>query len=329
MPQLFQGFAARGIGHRRIARQAIRQHAHVAHALEIILFREREQSGPGTTQVPRQERKIHDGPDAVAPAGLDAGGIEQGSGACAGVGAGGAFNQVGGDAAKLGGGEQVVLAEGFDEGFEIAAMALDEATVVQSAIENDFGHGPIQHDLGAGANLEKEIGGFGQPMAPGIDDDQFRAGEFGAQHPAAHGGQLPAQIHAIHDDRLAPVEFADGIRGGGHAEHVEQDMDAVVAVDAAAMVDVVGAEHRPGEFLEQVAFLVGTAGRGQEREGLGSMPLPDRLKPFRQVIESCFPRHRNKTTVATHQRRPQSVAGTGHLVDVPAADADPALVRGV
>ena len=85
-PNRLQRGARCGVRNRPVAGQAVRQHAHVADALEIVVFGQRKESRAGLANLAGQQREIDNGPDGVLAAGLDAGGIQNRGGLGTGVG---------------------------------------------------------------------------------------------------------------------------------------------------------------------------------------------------------------------------------------------------
>ena len=62
---------------------------------------------------------------------------------------------------------------------------------------------------------------------------------------------------------------------GGNADHVKKNVDGVVAIDAGAVIDVVGADDGAGQLLQEVGFLVRAAGRIQEGNRVGAVLAAD------------------------------------------------------
>lgn len=114
-------------------------------------------------------------------------------------------------------------------------------------------------------------------------------------------GQLPSQIHAVHHHNFAPGQLGDGIRRGRNAQHIEQHIDAVVAVNAGAMVHVVGADQSTGQLLEEVALLV-RAPRGiQKRQRGRSMLIADFLQPPGDEAKRFLPTDLNEIITLLQQ----------------------------
>ena len=152
------------------------------------------------------------------------------------------------------------------ERIEIRAAALDERVVEHAAVHDDFGHRAVQVHFRARPDLEEVVGLFRDAMPARVDDDQLLPRQLGADDPAADGRELLAEIDAAHDHYVGIHELLDRVGRGGHAEHIQQDVDAVRAEEAGSLVDVVRADHGAGEFLKDIAVLVGAAGGIQEAD---------------------------------------------------------------
>ena len=166
-------------------------------------------------------------------------------------------------------------------------------------------------------------------MAACADHNEPRAIQLGADHHATNRRQPAGQVHGIDDNHLTLGQFRDGIGAGRYAEHLQQDLDGVVGVHAGAVVHVVGADHRAREFLQQVGFFVGAAWRAQEGKRIGPVLASDGLQPGGDETERLVPADLFKPPLLLKQRALQTVRRTGDFVDMPAAQADSPLVRGV
>ena len=166
-------------------------------------------------------------------------------------------------------------------------------------------------------------------MPPAVNDHQLRPSQLGPDDRPADGRQLAGQVHAIHNNHFAPGQLADGIGRRRHAQHFEQDVDRVVAINPGTVVHVVRADHRPGQFLEQVGFLIGAAGRVQEGEGIRAVLCADLLHAASDEPERLLPRDFPELAVLLEQRAFQPIRRTGHLVHMPAPETDVSRVRGV
>ncbi len=196
------------------------------------MLREREDPCPGFADVTGEEGQIDQRLDRLGAPRLDTGGEENGGGASAAVGDGGLFDELRRDAAGVGGPQHVVCVDGLQEGLNIPAVRLEEARVQQPPVHDHLGHRAVECGVAPWTHLEEAIGMFGEPLAAGVDDDELGPLELGPHDPAADSGELQSQVHAVDDDGLARVQLADRVCAGRDAQHVQENVDAVVAIGA-------------------------------------------------------------------------------------------------
>ena len=67
-----------------------------------------------------------------------------------------------------------------------------------------------------------------------------------------------------------------------------------MAREAAPVVDVVGPDYAPGDFLEQVIFLVGAPGRAEKPDALGAVLFLDPAKAAHRKLKRFLPGYRNE-----------------------------------
>ena len=113
---------------------------------------------------------------------------------------------------------------------EAVAPVLDEVVVVEVFLDDDVDHGHAQRRVGAGAQLQEDVGPRGQPGHTRVDDDEARAAAHGVHHrmpEEAVGVALQRRLAPHHQDlgllvalvvptprqRTGIVPF--GIRGAG------------------------------------------------------------------------------------------------------------------
>ena len=100
----------------------------------------------------------------------------------------------------------------------------------------------------------------------------------GTLHLAPDNGMRFRGIGADDEQCVVESHFADGIRHCSAAERYGQTGHGGSVSGAGTMVEIVGAHHRPHEFLHYPVFFVGTAGRTQGGEK-ASLPSRSFLSP--------------------------------------------------
>ena len=98
-------------------------------------------------------------------------------------------------------------------------------------------------------------------------------------------------------------------------------------VRGAVVVDVVGAQHRAGEFLQQVVFFVGGAIGAENTDGLAALAIADFAQLAAGVRQGLLPTDFRKFTVGlAHERLGQAVGVVGEVERVAALDAQEVAV---
>ncbi len=67
--------------------------------------------------------------------------------------------------------------------------------------------------------------------------------------------------------------------------------------ETGAVIHIVGADHRPGELLQQIVFLVGAARGSEKADAVGSISIPDPSKFCSGMSERLIPGYLLEETV--------------------------------
>ena len=164
----------------------------------------------------------------------------------------------------------------------------------------------------------------GEADAAVVGDDQARPVSDGIQDAAADQGMLFGGVGADDEDDVGLVEAGDGVGHRPGAECFGQSGHGGGVAEAGAVVDVVGAEHRPGKLHQQVILLVGRLGRGGEHDRIGPVPLLHVPQPFNYQIERLVPSGRLQHAVTAQQRSRETVGMVDEGEGVPPLDAETA-----
>ena len=152
--------------------------------------------------------------------------------------------------------------------------------------------------LGLTACSRQEMGGHvPQPRSTGMDDENLRAPARGLADAQMQDGQLVLGIEPHHDDHLGPFDIA--VIDGRPPGHRCLSRNRIRTASGRAVVDVVRAEHGPGQLRERECVLVGEAPPGQDRDPPVATPPGDRGERFDEG-------HRLQSPLA-QQRRGQAV----------------------
>ncbi len=144
-------------------------------------------------------------------------------------------------------------------------------------------HGRDDGDVGARCQRQvmrglvvRAFDGFGPAR---VDDDQLRA----LAQPLLHAGgedRVPGMgVGADDHDDIGLFDAVEILRAGRGAIGLAQAIAGGRMADAGAGVGVVVAEHRAGQFLDEVGLFVGAARRGDDAHRLAAVFRLDRLHP--------------------------------------------------
>src|SRR5512143_990539 len=95
---------------------------------------------------------------------------------------------------------------------------------------------------------------------------------------------------------------------------------------ACTVIDIVRADPRADEFLEEVVFLIGASRGGEPADGIGAVLLLDGTQLLGNKAERLVPGSGNKRTVLLDERRREPVGAVNETVSVPPLDAEPSFV---
>ncbi len=103
-----------------------------------------------------------------------------------------------------------------------------------------------------------------------------------------------AQVHAIHHDRLAPRQFADGVGRRRHAKHVQQHVMELLQYTPVPWSTLFVPRTTRASFCNRYSLLIRAARRAQEGQRLGTVPVADPLHAVGDEPERVVPSHRSK-----------------------------------
>ena len=160
--------------------------------------------------------------------------------------------------------------------FLVAQRAIGDEALRDQTLLDDRMHHRVEHrDVGVGLELQVMRGVSRKFRAARVGEDQLRA--------VLHRILDPRGRHRMVDDRIGADQQHDlglqhvhhRIRHRAGADSFQQRRDARCMAQPRAMVDIVGAETRPHELLEQVGLLVAALGRSEARQRVRSVVVAD------------------------------------------------------
>ena len=285
VPHRFELLAHRVARDVAIAGQLMRERAHVAGALNVVLAAQRVHADAGTADIAGRHREVGDrdhGGRALAVFGDAEAVIDRAIAAGREQPRGGAqLLRI--DAGHDRGGFRAVLRQG-DEGrpiLELAPVAAlaHEGFVDQAFGDDDMGQRGEHGDVGAGHQRQmvqrldvRRLHHFG---AAGIDHDQLGALAQPLLHARGEHRMRSRRIGADDHHDVGMLDRVEILRAGRGAERRRQAVAGRRVADAGAGVDVVVAEAGADQFLHQIGFFIGAAGRGDAADGVAAVFVPE------------------------------------------------------
>ena len=274
----------------------VRQGAHVAAALHVVLAAQGVEAGTVLAHVPGQKSQVDEREHAVGAVVVlgDAQRPVQRRFIGGGVHAGHLAYIVRRDARDLLGVLRRVAGDLLPVRLEAFRGAFDELFVVQVFLDDDVAHRVGQADVGADVEAQPLVRLFDLVYLARVDHDHLRA-------------VLDAAAHVVVDDGVAlhgvgtPADYYVGVlellvRGGrpARSKRCHQTGDAGGVSSTVTRVYVAVPEHLPDELPCQVVELVGRARGAEGPEGVGTMLVLDLAHLARDQVQRLVPGSRER-----------------------------------
>jgi hypothetical protein len=180
------------------------------------------------------------------------------------------------------------------EGLGLAAFG-DESLVHQALGDDDVGHGRQNGDIGAGLQLQMmvgpDMGRTDQIDGARIDDDEPRT----LAHPSFEAGSEHrmglARIGADHHDHVGQLDGLECLRPRRLAQRLLEAIAGRRVADAGTGINVVVAESRAHQLLHQIVLFIGATAGDDGADRVGAVLLLDAAELARRVGQSLLPRH--------------------------------------
>ena len=284
-----------GIGDVGETRQLVRQRAHVAPALNVVLAAERYEPAAPSAHVARQQRQGAEGDDVVdcvvVPG--DAKGPQDLGGTGCGVGLGHLGDDGRRQPGELGTPLEGVIGNRSLERLVARGRMVDERSVRQPLADDVVGHGVGQRDVCPKIQPQPDVGELGRRGAARVDREHPTAFVQRFQHVVEVDGVGLAGVGTPEEDHVGLLHLLVGAGTAAGTEHCRQTDDARSVSGAVAGVDVVRPQRHPTELLSGVVHLVGALGTREEGESRGPVLVLDGREAVRDPGERLFPRHRS------------------------------------
>ena len=301
VPHRLELLAHRVAGDMAIARQLVRERAHVAGALHVVLAAQRVHADAGTADIAGDHREVGDrdhrgralamfgDAEAVIDRAVAAGG-EQTRGFTQ-------FLRI--DAGHDGGGFGRVVRLG-DERRPVLELAPVAALADEGFIREAFGDDDVRDrrehgDIGAGHQgqmvLRLDMGGAHDVGAARINHDQSGTGAQPLFQARGEHRMTVGRVGADDHHDVGVFHRVEVLRAGGGAEGRGQAVAGRRVADSGAGVDVVVAEAGADQLLHHEDFFIGAARRGDAADRIPAVFGLDALELLGGEIERLVPRH--------------------------------------
>ena len=144
--------------------------------------------------------------------------------------------------------------------------ACDEVLVDEALGHNHIHHGIEQGHVGVGLELQEPIGIACKVCLARIHDDELGAILGRVLHPCRGHGVIDRGIGPDDDHDLGLRHVHDRVRDRTRPQALEQGRHRRGVAEARAVVDVVGAETRSNQLLEEIGLFVAALGRAKASE---------------------------------------------------------------
>ena len=111
------------------------------------------------------------------------------------------------------------------------------------------------------------------------------------------------RVAADQQEHVGVLDLVQRVRGGAASEDGGQSRHRGAVAHAGAVVDVVRAQHRAHELLEEIILFVRAPARRDPHDGLRTVLSLDRREPVRHQPEGFFPRRLAKAGEPRAARR--------------------------
>ena len=300
-PQRLEDAAHGVVGDVAIAGQLVREGAHVAGALDVVLAAQRVHADALAAEIAGHHREVgdrHHGRGALAVLG-DAEAVVDRAVAAGGIEPGRAADRLGRHAGQQADRLRAVLRPRHELGPILEGIAVAELAhegFVGQALGDDRVRQRIQ-DRGVGAGPERQVivgldmGGAHQVDAARIDHDQLRALAQALLHARGEDRMGVGRIGADHQDDISLLDRVEILRAGRGAERLAQAEAGRRMADAGAGIDVVVAEAAADQLLDEIGLLVGAARRGDAADRQPAVLGLQALELGRDPVDRDLPAH--------------------------------------
>ncbi len=138
---------------------------------------------------------------------------------------------------------------------EILGIGLDVLLIVELFLDDDVEHAVEHGDVGAVLELHHLPGVALERLAARVHHHELGATLGGLLEEGGGDRMVLGRIGADHDDNVGVLALVESSGHGGRADAFEKSRDRRGMTQPGAVIDIVGAEARAHQFLEQIGLL--------------------------------------------------------------------------
>ena len=310
-PVLLEAGANRGVLDLLEAGELVRNRAHVAAPLHVVLAAQRVEAAPAPPDVPGEETEVDQREHVVHRVVMfgDAQGPADHRLVGAREGVRGLANDVGGDAGEPCPDVEGVRLDRGAIGVEAGGGVRDEADMMEAGVNDLARHRVGEGNVGADMESHPDVGPLGGGRAPGVDDVEPRPVPDPLEQVMEPDRVGFARIRAPEEHHIGLLDFLIRAGPAARAERCRQTDDTRSVSRSVAGIDVVRAEGDAGELLREEVHLVGGLRAREDAEGIRAVRRAIATEAVGGRVEGIVPRCRAKDAAGTHQRLGQAVVG--------------------
>ena len=291
-PGLLELLADGVIVHFLIARIVGGHGAHVAGTLDVVLSPERIHAAAALPQLSGDQRHVGHAHDALGAGGMlgDAQAVDDGRLLCPGIHPCCFPQHIRVDVADLPHLLRGIIPEDVPELFKAFRVLFDILRIGQSLLHHHVHHAVCEGHVGAGADLQVNVGVLRQGYLPGINDDQPGSILHGLPYLHAHHRVSLLGVRAHQKNAVHIMGYViDRVGHGAGTQGFCQSRHACGVTDSGAVIRVVGPEAGTDHLLDQVNVFVGRTGTGKSRERFAAEGIFQLHESFCGIADGLLP----------------------------------------
>ena len=212
---------------------------------------------------------------------------------------------------------RIVLEEGRHRLPAVGVLG-DEFGVDVAVLDQQVQQTVEQRQIGAGLDLQEQVGLLGGGGAARIDDDQLGARLESICHPQIQDGMAVGHVRADDEKQLRAIEVGVGPRWAVSTQRLLEPGPGAGHAQPRVRLDVHGPQRTFGQLVGQILCLDGHLARHIQRDGIRAVLVDNGAQPSAGLGNGVVDRGGNQFLVARRpqQRRRQPPVVRGHHLGV-------------